>query len=66
MGWRAAGRIKKVTVVPRKEAEAEGTAGMDDRRHDGRGAWMASEGAGHGWRLRRQSAKLQVRSLKTK
>jgi hypothetical protein len=48
MGWRAAGRIKKVTVVPRKEAEAEGTAGMDDRRNDGRGAWMASEGAGHG------------------
>jgi hypothetical protein len=31
----------------RKELEAEGTAGMDDRRNDGRGAWMASEGAGH-------------------
>jgi hypothetical protein len=31
-----------------KELEAEGTAGMDDRRNDGRGARMASEGAGHG------------------
>ncbi|MCA9185519.1 MAG: hypothetical protein KDA99_07860, partial [Planctomycetales bacterium] len=28
--------------------EAEGTAGMDDRRNDGRGARMASEGGGHG------------------
>ena len=35
-------------MATRKEAEAEGTAGMDDRRNDGRGAWMASEGAGHG------------------
>jgi len=35
-------------LATRKELEAEGTAGMDDRRNDGRGAWMASEGAGHG------------------
>jgi hypothetical protein len=35
-------------LATRKEVEAEGTAGMDDRRNDGRGAWMASEGAGHG------------------
>jgi hypothetical protein len=50
-------------LATRKELEAEGTAGMDDRRNDGRGARMASEGAGHGRRLRRQSAKLEVRSL---
>ena len=37
-------------LVTRKELEAEGTAGMEDRRNDGRGAWMASEGAGHGRR----------------
>lgn len=35
-------------LATRKELEAEGTAGMDDRRNDGRGARMASEGAGHG------------------
>ncbi|MEZ6100236.1 MAG: hypothetical protein R3E01_14805 [Pirellulaceae bacterium] len=29
-----------------KELEAEGTAGMDDRRNDGRGARLASEGRG--------------------
>ena len=31
----------------RKELEAEGSPIMDDRANDGRGAWMASEGAGH-------------------
>jgi len=35
-------------LATRKEAEAEGTAVMDDRRNDGRGARMASEGGGHG------------------
>ena len=35
-------------LATRKEPEAEGTAGMDDRRNDGRGARMASEGGGHG------------------
>ena len=32
----------------RKEVEAEGSPIMDDRANDGRGARMASEGAGHG------------------
>ena len=36
---------------------AVGTAGMDDRRNDGRGAWMASEGGGH-------EAKCEVRRVK--
>jgi hypothetical protein len=31
-----------------KELEAEGSPIMDDRANDGRGARMASEGAGHG------------------
>ncbi|MCA9195825.1 MAG: hypothetical protein KDB03_28850 [Planctomycetales bacterium] len=31
-----------------KEAEAEGSPIMDDRANDGRGARMASEGAGQG------------------
>jgi hypothetical protein len=35
-------------LATRKEPEAAGTAVMDDRRNDGRGARMASEGAGHG------------------
>jgi hypothetical protein len=30
----------------RKDQEAEGTAVMDDRRDDGRGAWMASSAQG--------------------
>jgi len=47
-----------------KELEAEGAAGMDARRNDGRGARMASEGGGHGRRLRRQRVKLEMRSLK--
>jgi hypothetical protein len=44
--------------------EAEGTAGMDDRRNDGRGAWMASEGGGHGRLRNRREAvdrRLEVR-----
>ena len=44
-GWK---RKERLHWQPREEPEAEGTAGMDDRRNDGRGAWMASEGAGHG------------------
>jgi hypothetical protein len=35
-------------LATRKEVEAEGSPIMDDRANDGRGAWMASEGAGHG------------------
>ena len=35
-------------LATRKELEAEGTPVMDDRRNDGRGARMASEGGGHG------------------
>ena len=30
-------------MATRKDREAAGTAVMDDRRNDGRGAWMASE-----------------------
>jgi hypothetical protein len=33
-------------LATRKELGAEGTAGMDDRRNDGRGAWMAFSGQG--------------------
>ena len=40
----AAERMSRLAT--RKELEAEGTAGMDDRRNDGRGARMASEGNG--------------------
>ena len=35
-------------LATRKELEAEGSPIMDDRANDGRGARMASEGAGHG------------------
>jgi hypothetical protein len=38
--WLAAERTSRLAT--RKEVEAEGTAGMDDRRNDGRGARMAS------------------------
>jgi hypothetical protein len=48
---------KTSRLATRKEPEAAGTAGMDDRRNDGRGARMASEGAGHGGRLRLRSVK---------
>ena len=39
---------RELTLATRKELEAEGSPVMDDRANDGRGARMASEGAGHG------------------
>ncbi len=45
-GWSAVGNRKTYRLAKWKEAEAEGTEGMDDRRDDGRGAQMASAGAG--------------------
>jgi hypothetical protein len=44
-GWQ---RKERLGWQVRKERKAEGSPIMDDRANDGRGAWMASEGAGHG------------------